>query len=131
MRIFSFFSLIAIVLNHAIAAPAPGNVKYLQERKAPAACVKPLAVSLAYDVLSVLHASSFCTHWLGISTQTVSSKQKHLCNHIYDLLTPTATQSTIITTSTTVLTTSTPIVSDYDSSSCTYGFVHANCLCNS
>jgi hypothetical protein len=72
MRAFPTFASVAVVLGHVLAAPGPPvDVKHLQERAAPAACAKPLAVSLAYDILSALRADSFCTQWLGITTKTV------------------------------------------------------------
>jgi hypothetical protein len=74
MRVFSTFASVAVVLSHVLAAPAPGDVNDLQERAAPAACAKPLAVSLAYDILSALRANTFCTQWLGITTETVSGE---------------------------------------------------------
>jgi len=93
MWISSGLTLFAVVFNHALAAPAHGNGIDLQERAAPAACANPLAVLLAYDILSILHATSFCTGFLGISTKTVST-----------------TQTAVATASTTIVVTSTPIV---------------------
>jgi len=61
-----------LFLGTAFASPAD----VLQERSVvvPSACAQPLPVSLAYDVLDVLHAASFCSSFLEVSTVTVTSK---------------------------------------------------------
>jgi hypothetical protein len=79
---------------------------------ASGACASPVAVHLAYDVLSALHATSFCTKWLSITTVTILSKEMDFYKAMWSRLTESlASQTNIETTSTTTVTTSTPVVS--------------------
>jgi len=70
MRVLSLLLLLAPVFG----APAD-----LDERDVvvPAACQQPLPVSLAYNVLAGLQATSFCSSFLHFSTVTVTGK----CNY--------------------------------------------------
>src|SRR6185436_15876834 len=77
MRFSISLALYAALLSPVRATPV---LKRLEQRAAPLACAKPFAVSLAYDVVSALHASSFCSSWLHISTQTAFSKVHDRCN---------------------------------------------------
>lgn len=75
MRVFLTLVSATAVLRQALASPAPERDNGLQKRAAPAACAKPVALNLAYTVLSALHAEQFCTSWLGITTKTVGGRK--------------------------------------------------------
>jgi hypothetical protein len=73
MRVFTPLLFLATVFG----APAD-----LEERDVvPAACQQPLPLSLAYDVLEDLHATSFCSSWLKLSTMTVTGECSYLTSY--------------------------------------------------
>jgi hypothetical protein len=76
MRLLTFVSA-AAALRQALAAPSPEQYNNpLDKRAVPAACAKPVALALAYDVLSALNAQQFCTSWLGITTKIVGGRNQ-------------------------------------------------------
>jgi len=64
--------LLALLSLASITSPVLGVATKpvaLEQQARDLAC-PPLAVDIVYEIISDLHASTFCTSWLGITTST-------------------------------------------------------------